>query len=186
MRGEELGQRCTPVHTDAPSRERENHSTRARRSSKERTERRADQPGNRHSAAATRTRSTARRRVRGSSGGMAGCKHVAGTCVNGASVASTGRAVDAPEVRVRTAVAALRVHPTTVWPACEGRSLHVHGIHRHRPGCPTDRGQKPTPSRIKTTTPRSGRASRSRMRILPMNEVWPWFSCSRRHSFGRL
>lgn len=35
-----------------------------------------DQPVVRHSAVATRRRSTARRRVRGSDNGMAGCKHV--------------------------------------------------------------------------------------------------------------
>ncbi len=52
----------------------------------------ADQPGSRHSAAATRTRSTARRRVRGSGKGMPGWKHA----VRPVSTKLLCRVVEAP------------------------------------------------------------------------------------------
>jgi drug/metabolite transporter (DMT)-like permease len=46
--------------------------------------------------------------------------------------------------------------------------------------------QKPTSSRTSTTTPRPRNASRSRMRIFPMNDSPPITSRTRRHSRGRL
>lgn len=55
--------------------------------------------------------------------------------------------------------------PPACWPGISRRFATGARVGRH--------GQKPSVSRTRTMVARSGRASRSTMRILPMNELWP-------------